>query len=65
MQRLKRGITPDIKSNRIKAPAKRVLKPNESGPDIGMSESSARLLKNSSFMTNNSSFATNTYVDNP
>jgi len=37
-----------------------------SGPDIGMSESSARLLKNSSFMTHNSSFATaNTYVDNP
>ena len=68
-QRLKRGITPDIKSNRIKAPAKRVLKPNESGPDIGLvgTESSARLLKNSSFMTQNNSFANTTQygVQNP
>jgi len=68
-ERLKRGITPDIKSNRIKAPAKRVLKPNESGPDIGLvgTESSARLLKNSSFMTQNNSFANTTQygVQNP
>lgn len=53
--RLIKGITPDIKSSRVKAPAKNTL-PKE----IQMSESSARLLKNASFLTNNtSSFAIN------
>jgi hypothetical protein len=56
-QRLVKGITPDIKSSRSKSKAKSALP-----KDIQMSESSARLLKNASFLTNNtSSFA----VDNP
>ena len=49
-QRLIKGITPDIKSSRCKAPPKSAL-PKE----IQMSESSARLLKNASFLTNNTS----------
>ena len=49
-QRLIKGITPDIKSTRTKAPAKNSLPAKE----IQMSESSARLLKNASFVTNNS-----------
>ena len=49
-QRFVKGITPDIKSARCKAPPKSVVK------EMQMSESSARLLKNASFMTNNSSF---------
>jgi len=48
--RLIKGITPDIKSSRCKAPPKSSL-PKE----IQMSESSARLLKNASFLTNNTS----------
>ena len=48
--RLIKGITPDIKSSRCKAPPKSAL-PKE----IQMSESSARLLKNASFLTNNTS----------
>ena len=50
LQRLIKGITPDIKSTRTKAPAKNSLPAKE----IQMSESSARLLKNASFVTNNS-----------
>lgn len=45
--RLIKGITPDIKSARTKAPPKAVMK------EMQMSESSARLLKNASFLTNN------------
>ena len=56
-QRLIKGITPDIKSSRTKAPAKNTL-PKE----IQMSESSARLLKNASFLTNN---ASSFNIDNP
>jgi len=46
--RITKGITPDIKSARTKAPPKSVMK------DLQMSESSARLLKNASFVTNTS-----------
>jgi len=52
--RVIKGITPDIKSARVKAPPKK-MKQNLSGPDLMMSESSARLLKNPSsatFLTN-------------
>ena len=46
-QKLLRGITPVIKSSRAKKAAMK-------GPgDIVLSESSAKLLKNASFMTNN------------
>ena len=55
--RLIKGVTPDIKSARVKAPPKTVVK------DLQMSESSARLLKNSSFLTQNNSF--NFPAENP
>jgi len=55
--RLIKGITPDIKSARSKAPPKAVVK------EMQMSESSARLLKNASFLTQNSSF--NFPAENP
>ena len=57
LQRLIKGITPDIKSARSKAPPKAVVK------EMQMSESSARLLKNASFLTQNSSF--NFPAENP
>lgn len=47
-QRFIKGITPDIKSNRSKIPSKSAQE-----KEIQMSESSARLLKNASFLTNN------------
>ena len=56
-QRLIKGITPDIKSARSKAPPKAVVK------EMQMSESSARLLKNASFLTQNESF--NFPAENP
>ncbi|CAB4058288.1 SLC6A1 [Lepeophtheirus salmonis] len=49
--RLIKGLMPNIKSNRIKAPAK-----NMSERELQFYESSARLLKNSSFVTPNASF---------
>jgi len=55
--RITKGVTPDIKSARSKNPPKSVMK------DLQMSESSARLLKNASFVTNNSSF--NFPAENP
>jgi len=55
--RLIKGITPDIKSARSKAPPKAVVK------EMQMSESSARLLKNASFLTQNESF--NFPAENP
>jgi solute carrier family 6 GABA transporter-like protein 1 len=48
--RFVKGITPNIISNRSKGPPRSVVK------EMQMSESSARLLKNASFLTKNSSF---------
>jgi len=48
--RFVKGITPNIISKRSTAPPKSVVK------EMQMSESSARLLKNASFLTKNSSF---------
>lgn len=59
-ERITKGITPDIKSARVKAPPKSVVK------DLQNSESSAGLLKNaskSSLMTQNNSF--NFPAENP
>ena len=50
LQRFVKGITPNIISKRSTAPPKSVVK------EMQMSESSARLLKNASFLTKNSSF---------
>ena len=50
LQRFVKGITPNIISNRSKGPPRSVVK------EMQMSESSARLLKNASFLTKNSSF---------
>jgi hypothetical protein len=44
LQRLVKGVTPDIRSARVNAPSKKEIK---------LSESSARLIKNASFVTNN------------
>ena len=57
LQRFIKGITPNITSSRVKAPPKAAVK------EMQMSESSARLLKNASFLTQNNSF--NFPAENP